>query len=58
MKWAESDPEFIRLFKEWEESGYEYKLTPSIDRIDNSRGYDLDNIQFLTLSENSKKWIN
>jgi hypothetical protein len=27
----------------------------SIDRIDNTKGYTLDNIQILTLSENSKK---
>jgi hypothetical protein len=27
----------------------------SIDRIDNNKGYELDNIQVLTLSENSQK---
>jgi len=28
----------------------------SIDRIDNNKGYTLDNIQIMTLSENSKKY--
>lgn len=28
----------------------------SVDRIDQSRGYSLDNIQALTVSENSRKW--
>lgn len=28
----------------------------SIDRIDNSKGYNLDNIQVLTISDNSKKY--
>lgn len=28
----------------------------SIDRIDNSKGYEADNIQVLTVSENSKKY--
>jgi hypothetical protein len=31
------------------------KLSYSIDRIDNSKGYVLENIRILTLSENSRK---
>jgi len=39
----------------WVKSGYKMKLSPSIDRIDNARGYDLDNIQIITVSENARK---
>lgn len=53
--WTLSDPTFHRLFEAWEISGYELKLTPSIDRIDSSRGYSSDNVQWLTFSDNSKK---
>lgn len=43
------------LYKQWQESNYEYFLTPSVDRVDNSKGYTLDNIQFITTIENIKK---
>lgn len=48
-----SDPTFLKLFKEWKESGYEYKLNPSVNRIDTNKGYTLDNIEFMTHSQNS-----
>lgn len=46
---------FNVLFKNWQNSGFDKKLSPSIDRIDNNRGYELDNMQWLTHSQNSKK---
>jgi hypothetical protein len=53
--WALNDTNFNLLFDEWEKNEYKRKITPSIDRIDSKFGYTLDNIQFLTLSENSSK---
>lgn len=53
--WAESDPEFNRLFDAWVASGYERRLSPSIDRIDSKLGYQLHNMQWLTLGENASK---
>lgn len=47
---------YMELHKKWVESGCEHKLAPSVDRIDKSKGYTLDNMQWLTVSENSKKW--
>jgi hypothetical protein len=44
-----------QLHQEWLASDMDYALTPTIDRINNLRGYELDNIQFLTLSDNSIK---
>jgi hypothetical protein len=52
---ALNNSEFHKLFKEWENSLYERRLCPSIDRIDTKFGYTLGNIQFLTMSENSSK---
>lgn len=53
--WALGSNEFHRLFREWVESGYNRKLAPSVDRLDSSRGYELDNMQWVTHSENSRR---
>jgi len=52
--WSLNQFRFWDLFNEWVENGYDRKLTPSIDRIDSSRGYTLDNMRWLTHSENSR----
>lgn len=49
------DKKFIRLFKEWEKSNYNKQLKPSIDRIDNKKGYFFENMQMLTWAENRFK---
>jgi hypothetical protein len=54
-KWSKEDPKFIDMFKKWESKKYCRKLSPSVDRIDAAKGYTLDNIQWLTHSENSSK---
>lgn len=48
--------EFVRLFKEWRDSGYEKMLVPSIDRIDCMRGYTFDNMQIITWQQNAEKY--
>lgn len=52
-KWSLEDPEYNRIFKEWSDAGHTLKLSPSIDRIDPTKGYILDNIRWLTHSQNS-----
>lgn len=54
-EFAKSNHDFIKLFLNWEHSKYERRLTPSVDRIDPIKGYTLDNIQFITHSENSRR---
>lgn len=53
-EWAKSDPEYRRLHEEWVASGYEYRLAPSIDRINSSLGYTVGNIRWLPHWLNSK----
>ncbi len=60
IKWCNSSKNlkrFKRLHKAWKKSGHNRGLCPSIDRIDNLIGYKLNNIRWITLSENSKKYI-
>ena len=45
------------LYDSWIDSDYEYRLSPSIDRINNSKGYELGNMQWLTVYGNSKKGV-
>lgn len=53
-EWSLSSKEFHDLMVRYEDSGYDLKLAPSIDRIDSSLGYTLGNIQWVTFSENSR----
>ena len=56
LVWCNNNLEkFNQLRKNWARSGYKRKLAPSIDRIDNSVGYIVGNMAWITQSENSKK---
>jgi hypothetical protein len=52
--WADSSLEFKKLFAEWELSNYTRTLTPSVDRIDSDLGYSLENMRWVTFSENCR----
>lgn len=58
MEWFEAWIEtsnFKGIHEEWVVSCYDTKLSPTVDRIDRGRGYEKDNIQILTMSDNCKK---
>ena len=46
---------FWAIYFRWKDEGRRRKYAPSLDRIDNDRGYLKDNIQVISASENSKK---
>lgn len=52
--WAIDNPCFLQMFETYKNSEFNRKLAPTVDRIDSSRGYTLDNMRWLTHSENSK----
>lgn len=52
--WALSSDEFELLYRGWVDSGYDRRLAPTVDRIDSEKGYTLDNMRWLTHSENSR----
>lgn len=49
------DIEFLTLYKKWQASNFDYRLTPSIDRRNPNIGYTIDNIQVITHSDNCTK---
>ena len=53
--WAMKSDDFHDMFSKWEASGYERKITPTVDRIDSKCGYAIHNMQWLTHSENSRR---
>lgn len=54
-EWARASGEFHRLFTIWKLNGFPRTLTPSVDRVDSKRGYSLDNMEWVTHSENSRR---
>jgi hypothetical protein len=54
-KLAYNSKAFKELYEAWKESGYLRNLSPSVDRIDVSKGYILGNVQFITMRENNSK---
>ncbi len=53
--WAENHPSFLKLFNYYISSGYDRKKAPSVDRINPDLGYELDNMEWVTMSENSRR---
>ena len=45
----------IELVTAWADSGYSKDLAPSVDRLDDSKGYSFSNIRLVTWQENNEK---
>lgn len=46
---------FDPMWKTWQDSEYDLTKAPSVDRIDPRKGYEIENLQWLTQSDNSSK---
>ena len=53
--WIKSQSDFKSLFLLYEASNWERRLAPSVDRVDPSKGYSIDNMEVVTMSENSRR---
>ncbi len=53
--WFRNHPLANALYSAWRLSGYRTGLRPSVDRINDSRGYSFGNIQLMTWAENKAK---
>ena len=54
-EWALKQEVFHRLYDEWVKSGRPEMKIPSIDRLDDSKGYSFSNIRIVTWEVNLKK---
>jgi hypothetical protein len=54
-EWAECSPMFMVLWNKYVSSGYQQKLAPTVDRVDSTQGYILENMQWVSHSVNSKR---
>ncbi len=54
ITWALSQTTLLPMFECYKASNWQFKLCPTIDRIDPTVGYVIGNIRFLTQSENAK----
>lgn len=54
-EWAKSSNQFYILYNDWVAHNFERKLTPSVDRINPLKGYELSNMEWVTHSENSRR---
>ena len=53
-EWLYTKTNFTRLYNEWVKNKYISGLIPSVDRIESSKPYALDNIRLMTWMENNE----
>lgn len=53
--WIILQSNFNKLYNQWVDSGFKKLLIPSVDRIDDYKGYSLENIQLMTWGDNKRK---
>lgn len=53
LRWAMKNKTFHKLFEQYIKSGCKRAFAPSVDRINNKRGYIFGNMRFVTQSVNS-----
>ena len=53
--WSTNCIEFYSLFENYKNSNFDRKLAPSVDRIDSNKGYEINNMEWITMSENSSR---
>lgn len=54
LKWLE-ESDYVEHYCNWAYWGFPQVLSPTVDRVDNDRGYSLDNIQILPQFANARK---
>ena len=54
ITWCLNQPVYHKLYDNWVKSGFDKKLSPSCDRLDDYKPYSFDNLQIVTWEQNLK----
>lgn len=57
-EWVLKQAYFYELYDNWEKSNYKTNLSPSCDRIDDYKGYFLNNLRLTTWIKNKRRYYN
>jgi len=52
LTWAKNHPDFLQMYKRWVMCEFDRKMTPTVNRINSQKGYTLDNVEWVTNSQN------
>lgn len=52
INWAVKKTNYIELWSKWKDSGYNSNLAPSINRLEDDKGYYFGNIEMVTWEQN------
>lgn len=55
IKWLKLQPNLTTLWAGYQASGHHRNFAPSLDRLDDTKPYTLNNLQLITAHENNKK---
>jgi len=55
VQWITSQPNYNELYITWVNSNYDKDKRPSVDRLNDTKGYSFDNIRLITWKENNSK---
>ena len=53
--WLMAQKKFHHMFHLWEVSGFDNMLIPSVDRLDNTKGYTFSNLELVVWKENKRR---
>ena len=52
LKFLNESTQYNECYLRWKTSEFDFRLTPSLDRIDNGMGYFIGNIRVVSVEEN------
>ena len=52
ITWSKNNSDFLMLYKRWYTSGFDRRLSPTVNRKNSNKGYTLTNIEWMTNSQN------
>lgn len=55
IEWGCNSEDLARIFKEWNDSGHQNRLMPTVDRVDPKKGYVIGNMKWVAFHDNARR---